>query len=572
MPKIEDDFLEKYPEYDQVVLQLLSNRGLTKEDEIKIFLKPEYKKTFDPFLFKDMAFAVDLIIKHIKSKNKIIVYGDYDADGVTASALLFEILKILKAKIDIYIPDRVSEGYGLNKEAIDKITKKDIKLIITVDGGIRNQKEVAYAKSNGLDIIITDHHVPPKEKVNLPDCLIINPLVSTDKYPFQYLAGVGVAFKLAKALINKSKLSATNKKALEEKVLDLVAIGTVADCVSLLAENRILVKKGLEILNQTTRIGLQELIQEAQINKSNSLKANKKLETWNIGFQIGPRLNAAGRMEHANTAFELLITENKKEAANLAKRLNNRNMERQKVTEEIVQEVAKQIDLENNDKIIIGICPKGEIAWNEGVVGLVAGRISEKYYLPALIMTKTKDGFKGSGRSVSEFNLIKAIEDCSQFLDKYGGHPAACGFSLKEKNLDSFIEKIKKIASEKLKDIKLLPKINIDCEIDLNEINESLVSDIEKFSPFGQNNPKPKFVSRNIIIKDIMTMGAEGQHIKFRFDNNLWAIAFGQAGKWSDLKIGDKIDIVYYIEKNEFNGRSEVQLKVVDIKKTTNYK
>ena len=569
MPKIKDSFIKKYPEYDQVVLQLLNNRGLTKEEEIKNFLRPEYNKAFNPFLFKDMAFAVDLIIKHIKSKNKIIVYGDYDADGVTASALLFEVLKILKAKINIYIPDRVCEGYGLNKEAIDKITKKKIKLIITVDGGIRNQAEVEYAKSNGLDIIITDHHVPPKEKVNLPDCLIINPLVSADNYPYKSLAGVGVAFKLAKAVISKSKLSAKDKKALEEKILDLVAIGTVADCVSLLAENRILVKKGLEILNQTTRIGLQELIQVAKINQSNSFKANKKLETWNIGFQIGPRLNAAGRMEHANTAFELLITENKKEAAILAKRLNDRNMERQKVTEEIVQEVEKQVDLEDNDKIIIGICPKHEIVWNEGVVGLVAGRISEKYYLPVLIITKTKDGFKGSGRSVSELNLIKAIEDCGELLDKYGGHPAACGFSLTEKNLDKFKEKIKKIAKDRLAKNELRPKIRIESKIKMDDINNNLLEQLEKFRPFGQDNPQPKFMSQNILINDIMTMGVDNQHIKFRF-NGFWGLAFGKAEEWGNLRIGDKVDIVYYVEKNEFNGRSEVQLKVVDMRITHN--
>lgn len=563
-PKIKDSFIKKYPEYNQVVLQLLFNRGFKEKAEIEMFLNSDYKKLFDPFLFKDMEAVIELIIKHIKAKNKIIVYGDYDADGVTASALLFEIFSVLKAKVDIYIPDRVSEGYGLNKKAIDEIVEKKAGLIITVDGGIRNQEEVEYAKNNGLDIIITDHHVPPEEKKDLPDCLIINSLVNTENYPYKFLAGVGVAFKLAKALINRAKLSARDKKVLEEKVLDLVAIGTVADCVSLLGENRILVKKGLEILNKTKRIGLQELIQAARINSLNPL------ESWNIGFQIGPRLNAAGRMEHANTAFKLLISKNRKEVAGLAGRLNSRNAERQKITEEIAQEVEKQIDSKNKNNIIIGICPKGETAWNEGVVGLVAGRISEKYYLPTLIMTKTKEGFKGSGRSILEFNLIEAIEDCSQFLDKYGGHPAACGFSLKEKNLDFFIKKITKIANRELKDIKLLPKINIDCELEFNEINENLVDDIDKFSPFGQNNSRPKFTSHNIIIKDIMTMGADNQHIKFRF-NGFWGLAFSKAEEWNNFKIGDKVDIVYYIEKNYFNGRSEIQLKVVDIKKSTNY-
>lgn len=558
-PKIKDSFIKKYPEYNQVILQLLFNRGLKEKTEIEMFLNSDYKKLFDPFLFKDMEAVMELIIKHIKTKNKITVYGDYDADGVTAATVLGETLGILKAEIDVYIPDRVSEGYGLNKKAIDEIAKKEVGLIITVDGGIRNREEVKYAKNNGIDIIITDHHVPSEEKKDLPDCLIVNPLVSAENYPYKSLAGVGVAFKLARALISRAKLPTKDKKILEEKILDLVAIGTVADCVSLLGENRILVKKGLEILNKTKRIGLQELIQVARINSANFL------ESWNIGFQIGPRLNAAGRMEHANTAFKLLISKNRKEAANLAERLNSRNAERQKITEEIVLAVEKQIDLKNRNNIIIGICPKGETVWNEGVVGLVAGRICERYYLPTLIMTKTKEGFKGSGRSISEFNLIKAVEDCSEFLDKYGGHPAACGFSLKEKDLDSFIKKITKIANEKLKNIELAPKINIDCELEFNKIDENLVNNINRFSPFGQDNPKPKFVSRKVIINDIMTMGADKQHIKFRF-NGFWGLAFGKAEEWNNFKIGDKVDIVYYIEKNDFNGRSEVQLKVVDIK------
>ncbi|MBA3046787.1 single-stranded-DNA-specific exonuclease RecJ [Patescibacteria group bacterium] len=593
LPKAEDNLIKQYPDYSQVVLQLLFNRGIIaadsqssqssaerlrrggedgvkggEADDINEFLSSDYGKySHDPFLFARMNEAVDLIIKHIKDGNKIIIYGDYDADGVTASALLFEILTILKAKPEVYIPDRVSEGYGLNNGAIDQLIGDGAKLIITVDGGIRNKQEVDYAKSKGVDIIITDHHPALGGKEDLPDCLIINPVLKHEKYPFKYLAGVGVAFKLAKAIISKSKLNKDIKQKLEEQVLDLAAMGTVADCVRLTGENRIITKQGLESLNKTKRIGLLELIKAAQINE------NKKLEAWNIGFQIAPRLNAAGRMGHANTAFELLTTKNKDEAITLARRLNDRNIERQKNTEEIFNEVEKQINIKNDDKIIIGVCPLDNIEdeiWNEGIVGLVAGRICEKYYLPALVITKTKDGYKGSGRSIDELDLIEAVKDCEEFLDKYGGHPAACGFSLAEKNMNGFAKKIKQIAAEKLASIDLMPKIKIEMEIDLDEIDEKIIKDVELFAPFGQRNEKPKFMSGGVLIVDIATMGIGGKHIKFKVKNEksgiISAIGFSQAEQWQDLRIGDKIDIVYYIELNEFNGRVDVQLKIIDIK------
>jgi len=586
LPKIKENIIKQFPEYNQVVLQLLHNRGIIaaangqssqspsgdcdeaeespsgdcdEAEKIEQFLNPNYEKhSHNPFLFSQMNEAVDLIIKHIKEQNKIVVYGDYDADGVTAAAVLVETLTILKAKVDVYIPDRVSEGYGLNKKAIDELQKEEVKLIITVDGGIRNKEEVEYAKSLDLDIIITDHHIASDNKDELPDCLIINPILENEKYPYKYLAGVGVALKLAKALISKSTLSEVDQQKLEQRILDLVAIGAVADCVSLLGENRVLVKKGLENLNNTNRIGLKELINVAQIS-------SRKLDAWNIGFQIAPRLNAAGRMDHANTAFELLITKDKNEAVAIARRLNNRNIERQKVTNDIVGFAEEQIK-NNEDKIIICVCPNDmEQAWNEGVIGLVAGRICEKYYRPTLIITRTGGILKGSGRSIDEFNIIKAVEECGEYLERFGGHAAACGFSLSENNLDNFARKIRQIADKGLKDIDLKPKIIIDAELELSDINEKLVEDIEKFAPFGEDNPKPKFVSRNVQIMDIVNMGINGQHIKFKI-NGLWALAFGKAEEWQNLRIGDKVDIVYYAEMNEFNGRREVQLKVVDIK------
>jgi len=560
VPSASQDFIDQFPEYSRVFLQLLFNRGLKTKEEIDDFLNSSYGDLSSPLSFKNMEKAVDLIISHIKNQDKILVYGDYDADGVTSSVLLIEILSILKAKAEVYIPARASEGYGLNQKAIEEFLKNDIKLLITVDAGIRDKERIEFAIAKGMDVIVTDHHTAPEEG-DLPKCLLINPNVIGENYPFKFLAGVGVAYKLAVALIERAKLEPEVKEKLKQQSLDLVAIGTVADCVTLLGENRILVREGLKVLNLNKRVGLRELIKVSQINK--------ELETWNIGFQIGPRLNAAGRMGHATTAFQLLMTKDKEEATALALNLNDKNTQRQRITEEIMAEVENQIKNNQDDKIIIGVCPikKEQEAdiWNEGVIGLVAGKICDKYYRPVLVITQAEDGYKGSGRSVDEFNIVAAIEEASEFLTRYGGHPAACGFSLLADNLDKFTQKMRAIATRELAEVNLQPKVKVEMEIKLNEIDESFMADIEKFFPFGQNNAQPKFVTRGAQVKDIMNMGCDGQHLKLRF-NGLWAIAFGRSEVWKEFKIGDLVDIVYNVERNNFNGRSELQLKLVDIK------
>ncbi len=370
-PKARDDFFKRYPEYDRIVLQLLYNRGIRDRDDIELFMSGRYEDNFDPFVFRFMEEAVSLVIDSIKSRKKICIYGDYDADGVTSTALLFEILSTLKAECFVYIPDRSSEGYGMHKAAIDKIANKGASLIITVDNGIRNKAEVAYAKEKGLEVIVTDHHEPPESPDEFPPCLIIDPHVKSERYPFKYLAGVAVAFKLARALVERSTLDKDQKEKMLNRVLDLVAIGTVADCVTLLGENRLLLKKGLEVLNNTRRIGLKELIKKSKIE-------DRRLESWNIGFQIAPRLNASGRMGSAGGAFNLLSTKEKEVAEAEAAKLDERNQRRQKETEEVVLEVEEQIKKQLDERIIIGVCPEGRKPWNDGIVGLVAGRIAEK--------------------------------------------------------------------------------------------------------------------------------------------------------------------------------------------------
>lgn len=566
--KMPQNFEQDFSDINPIVLQILFNRHITKKSDIKAFLYGEFDKdSYAPENFNQMEAAIELIIKYIKANKKITIYGDYDADGVTSSALLYEILTLFKAKVDIYIPDRVSEGYGLNFNAIEAIAGQGTSLIITVDGGIRSGAEVEAARKLDLEVIVTDHHLPPEDKAELPDCIIINPALAEEKYPFKKLSGVGVAFKLAHALINKSKLKPDDKNRLINQIIDLAAIGTIADCVSVLGENRLIIKKGLEEINKTKRTGLLELIKVSGLE-------NRKLEAWNIGWQIGPRLNAAGRMGNANTAYELLTTKDMSEAKVLASRLHSRNLDRQQDTEDIFKKVEANIDFSEEEKIIIGVCTRdaseGEEVWNEGVIGLVAGRLSNKYYRPALVITRTKEGYKGSGRSIPELNIVDALEDSKAYLDRYGGHAAACGFSMSDDKIDGFIENMRRYTSKKLEKIDLRPSINIDLEIDLENVNEDLVKKISELGPFGQDNEQPIFLSRKIKILDILYMGQEGQHIKLRVKSGdsdvISAVGFNQTEKWENVKIGDTIDMIYYLDINEFNGKTEPQMKIIDIK------
>lgn len=567
--KISEEFVARFPQYDQVTLQLLANRGITEAAEIERFLDSGYGKyAHDPFLFRDMGRAVELIIAVIKRQEKILVYGDYDADGVTAATILTETLKTLKAEAEVYIPDRVSEGYGLNRQAIKESVERGVKLIITVDNGIRSKEEVAYARSLGAAVVVTDHHVAPETASELPDCPLVDPIVPSEPYPFKFLAGAGVAAKLATALIRRSNLEEADKTRLEERILDLVAIGTVADCVRLQGENRVLVKKGLEVLNKTKRPGLLELIRAAKIN------GEKRLDAWNIGFQIAPRLNAAGRMDHANTAFELLNTADKAEAQVLARDLNEKNIDRQRETEAISKEIESDPRLDRAGSAIIAVSPSVSgigAAWNEGVIGLVAGRLAEKYYRPAIVITGDEHEMKASGRSVPGFDLIEAIEKSAKFLKKYGGHASACGFSLAGRNnLDGFIATFTEVASSELTGRDLRPVLKIELEIDFERVDEVLVETVERFAPFGEENERPVFLSRNLTIVDIVHMGISGQHVKLRVKSDRSgvksALGFGQAEAWQNLRIGDRIDLVYYPEINEFNGKREIQVKIVDIK------
>lgn len=556
---------QRYPELPPVILQMLHNRGISEEKDIEKFMRADFTEdTYDPFLFSQMKEAVRLIIEHIKAGHRIGISADYDADGVTSGALLYELFRTLRADADVYIPDRVKDGYGMNAEGIDIFISGGVRLVISVDCGMKNKEVADYARTMGLDVIITDHHLPPDEIKDLPDCPIINPNNHNEEYPFKKLAGVGVAFKLAQALVESSKLPPDLKQRVIERSLDLVAIGTVADCVALVDENRALVRKGLEVLNNTKRPGLLKLVEASGINKGSPL------QSWNIGFQIAPRLNAAGRMDHANTALELLTTDNEEEAAVLAERLNRKNSQRQDESAELYEEVSELID--KDDEIFVLVQPEERPGnWNEGIIGLVAGRIMEDYYRPTIILARSETGYKGSGRSIPEINIVKIMEANKGYIEKYGGHPSACGLSVARENIDKLKQGIKEAALQAARGLDLVPSLFAEMELPLRDISHKLFEEISAFEPFGNSNDRPNFVSRGVEVVDITKMGLEGQHLKLKLNDGssafINALGFSQSETWQDLRIGDKIDIVYYLDLNEFNGRSEIQMKIIDIKK-----
>ncbi len=562
---IKGELAAGYAQLHPVIAQLLFNRGLGPDQINNFFSADNESQWHSPFAFKNMHAAVDLIVAKIKTGAKIAICGDYDADGVTASAVLAETLNTLKAQVEVWIPNRLTEGYGLNSRVLKEIKAAGCALVITVDNGIRSRAEIESAKKLGLEVIVTDHHAAPDDQAEWPDCLIINPMMPDETYPFKFLAGVGVAFKLASALIEISNLSPAIKERLANRVLDLVAIGTVADCVNLLGENRFLVRQGLNEINRRGRVGLDQLIKTSQLSGD--------INAWNIGWQLAPRLNVAGRLDHANTAYEILVTTDANEAATLAARLNDQNVKRQEETQRLVDYCQKYVEANlADDKLLIltspNISDQTAEAWHEGVIGLVAGRLCERYSKPTLVITLSDGKLKGSGRSIEAYNILSVLERNKQFLERFGGHKAACGFTVKdEANLSGFMTAARALVKQELKDEALVPSLKIDAELDLTQVNEKLVEALERLAPFGQGNKEPLFVSFGLAVRDKMTMGFDGQHVKFKF-NNFWALAFGEAAKWQDLAVGDKVDAVYTLEFNDYNGFRNIQMRLVDMKRS----
>ncbi|MBI4993068.1 MAG: single-stranded-DNA-specific exonuclease RecJ [Candidatus Magasanikbacteria bacterium] len=569
-----ESFLTEHPELPPTVANLLYHRRIITPEKIDEFLNPDYSQDiFDPYLFRDMEKAVERIFKAIENKEKIIIHGDYDADGVSASVILVSTLKALGAEnIDVFLPHREIDGYGLNKYTVQTLAQQKANLIITCDCGVSNCEEVEIANQNNIDVIITDHHGIPKKLP--PAFAIIHPLLPGETYPDKGLCGGGVAFKLAQALLKKRQPE--NKNGWEKWLLDLVAIASVADMVPLLGESRTLTKYGLVVLNKTRRIGLQKLLLEARLTQEDGSK-KRELDTYNIGFHIAPRLNAAGRMNHANTAYNLLITEDPIEATDLAYQLNQSNTERQKSTEELVKKAVEQVEAGQKDAPVLFVIGEG---WPTGIIGLIAGKIKDKYYKPTLVMSKHENEIVGSGRSVEGFSLIGNLQEMPETFAKFGGHPMACGFTLRDKDaLDELKTKLTEKFLAKTAGMDMVPSIPVDAKVSLDDVSWELYDLLSKFEPFGQGNEKPKYLAENLTIYSLEPVGQEGKHLRIMIKTPTgkirktigWSLCNGNGNgtNWcKKLKPGDKIDLVFEIGINEWNGNRELQLTIVDLKQS----
>ena len=506
-----------------------------------------------------MREAVDRIRIAIQSNEPIAIYGDYDVDGVTSTALLVETLTILNANVRGYIPNRFEEGYGLNNNALDELKANGVKLVITVDCGIRSPNEALHARTLGLDLIISDHHHPAEGDLP-PAFAVINPKQPGDMYPDKDLAGVGIAYKIAEALMDNGQPSTVNDQRLYS-LLDLVALGTVADLAPLVGENRILVRKGLRQMKQTMRQGLFSLAAVSDIKLD-------KVNAGNIGFSLGPRLNAAGRLKEALAAYELLITKDPARAGQLAQELNIQNRERQSITREM-QAQAEAIALADDPNAYLLFAARED--FNSGVIGLAASRLTDTYYRPAIVASKGEEETRGSCRSIPEFHITDALDQCADLLVRHGGHAAAAGFTVRNENLSELVTRLKAIAAEKLSNVDLKPTVTADAEVSLVDVRPELFEKCLKFlEPTGYGNPNAVFVARNVKVKNARTIGADAKHLKLLLEDDDGythdAIGF-RLGEWQK-KMPPRVDILFTYEVNEYNGRIGYQLNLKDLKAT----
>lgn len=537
---------------NELLARILLNRNVDTDEKIEKFLYPKIEDLNDPYLFKDMEKAVARIMKAIESKEKITIYGDYDVDGITSITVLKKFLDEIGAYVDYYLPNRLSEGYGLNQNALDIIKSRGTKLMITVDCGISAYNEIEYAKELGLDVIVTDHHECPAV---LPNSLaIIDAKRADNTYPFNSLAGVGVSFKLVQALCEK--LGKSPESYL--KYLDIVCLGTVADIVPLIDENRVIVKYGLEAIKNTQNVGLKALIETS---------GYKAIDSSAISFGLAPRINACGRMGQAEMALKMLLTEDTTEAMRIAEYLQTMNKERQEVEKVIMEDAVKIIE-ENklyNDNVIV----VGNENWHHGVIGIVASKITETYYKPSILVCFEGDEGKGSGRSVDGFDLHEALSACSDTLLKYGGHAMAIGLTLKKEEFLNFRKAIIEFSKDKLPE-DLMPVVKYDAEISTKDISKDTIESLKLLEPYGEANNSPVFVYKNVKVDSVRTLSND-KHLKLNIkDGNCVfnAIAFNMGDRKESIKMGDKVDILHYLELNRYNGYESVQLNVKDIKKS----
>ena len=553
-------------EFHPVIAQVLYNRGQDTPEKARAFLDGGDGALHNPFALHGMAQAVERIRRAIKRGEQIVVYGDFDADGVTSTALLVQALRALGARVEPYIPHRVDEGYGLNFEALRTLHQQGTSLVVTVDCGIRSVEEVAYGQRLGLDLIVTDHHSVGEALP--PAVAVIDPKIDTRRrleegrtngYPEDMLAGVGVAYKLAQALFSVAESQDRRPPPLRlGDLLDLVALGTVADLVPLdRLENRELVRRGLQVLNRAQRPGVYELMEVAGVRP-------EQCNATSIGFMLGPRINAAGRLDSAMIAYELLSTQDMARASELAQHLQALNVERQELTLQAVEVAREQAFDSGQDLPLIFATSSG---FRPGIVGLVAGRLCEEFYRPAVVVQQGETESRGSCRSIDEFDITDALDECADLLVRHGGHAQAAGFTVLNENLPKLRERLMQLAAERLDGEDLRPSLDVDAEVPFDQLTETLADELRRLEPTGAGNDAPLFVTRGVRVVEARRVGQEGKHLRLRLSNGvqfLDGIAF-KFGDWAE-RLEGMMDIAYHLEINEWNGRRRPQLNIQDLR------
>ena len=556
---------------NKILLRLLVQRKVTNYQEARTFFRPKLESLHDPFLMKDMDKAVDRVISAIDKGEKILVYGDYDVDGTTAVSLVYSFLKDIYKKVGFYIPDRYSEGYGVSIKGIDYAVENDYKLLITLDCGIKAVGKVAYAKEKGLDVIIGDHHRPGDV---IPDAIaVLDPKQPDCNYPFKDLSGCGVGFKLVQAISAKKGISKERSFA----CLDLVAISIAADIVPIIGENRILAYYGLKQLNKNPRVGIQSLLKSAGVDEQNNFEIegffDREITISDIVFLLGPRINAAGRIESATDSVKLLISNNMVYAEKLGKQINELNTTRRDLDTNITQEA---IEILHSD--IIKNQRKSTVVyrehWHKGVIGIVASRLIEAYYRPTIVLTKSDGLVTGSARSIKNFDIYDAIDSCNNLLEHFGGHTYAAGLALKPENLQKFIDAFECYADKHLTEEMLIPEIEIDQELYIGDISSKFYRILKQFAPFGPGNMPPVFITNQVIDTGYAKLVGKGEvkHLKFsvvhpdRTGNPIPAIAFNMGGYLEKVQSGKPFSISYHIDENTWLGNTTLQLRILDMK------
>lgn len=545
------DKISKENGLSNLISSILASRGIIEKEDVREFLNPTRDDFHDPFLMPDMEKAVDRILKAIQTQEKTIIYGDYDVDGITSITVLKKFLEERNLQVGEYIPNRLNEGYGLNKEAVKKIAEQGYKLIITVDCGISCIEEIKYATELGLEVIVTDHHEPAEE---LPKCLaVVDAKRKDNQYPFNQLAGVGVVFKLIQAI--SIKLNLDNKEYL--KYLDIVCVGTISDIVPLVDENRVITKLGLKLVPISKNIGLRTLLAST---------GYKEVNSTTISFGIAPRINACGRMGEEKEALKLFLTNDLHEAKEITEKLNNYNLERQETEKRIFKQALEQIENGEKDKSCIVL---GQEGWHHGIIGIVASKVTDIYFKPSILICFEGEEGKGSGRSIPGFNLHDAVMNCDTYVEKFGGHSMAIGINVKRENFEKFKKEFEEYTQNShISDI--IPIIQIDKQVDIKKINIQDVNELKLLEPYGEGNKMPVFLIKNLKILSIRSL-SEGKHIKLKLgiDNYMIdAIGFNMGEVVDKYLIGDKVDIVGSLEVNQFGGNENIQVNLKDLRKT----